>query len=80
MRLEETEFSLLDTLRGAVSEFAAKAQSKGLRLIAGLDSSLPEMALGDPLRIRQILGHLVGNAVKFTREGQVGSSGLSGAC
>jgi two-component system, sensor histidine kinase len=71
VRLEETEFSLLDTLRGAVGEFAAKAQSKGLRLIAALDSSLPEMAVGDPLRLRQILAHLVGNAVKFTKEGQV---------
>jgi CheY-like chemotaxis protein len=71
VRLEETEFSLLDTLQGAVSEFSAKAQSKGLRLIAALDRSLPEMAVGDPLRLRQILGHLVGNAVKFTREGQV---------
>lgn len=71
VRLELTEFSLLDTLRGAESEFTAKAQSKGLHLIAALDSSLPEMAVGDPLRLRQILGHLVGNAVKFTREGQV---------
>jgi two-component system, sensor histidine kinase len=71
VRLEETEFSLLDTLRGVVSEFAAKAQSKGLRLVGVLDASLPEMAVGDPLRLRQVLWHLVGNAVKFTKEGQV---------
>lgn len=69
--LEETEFSLVDTLQGVVNEFAAKAQSKGLRLICALDASLPEMAVGDPLRLRKILWHLVGNAVKFTREGQV---------
>jgi CheY-like chemotaxis protein len=71
VRLEEAEFSLLDTLRGVVSEFAPKAQSKGLRLVSVLDGSLPEMAIGDPVRLRQILWHLVGNAVKFTREGQV---------
>jgi CheY-like chemotaxis protein len=71
VRLEETEFSLLDTLRGVVSEFAVKAQSKGLRLVSALDASLPEMAVGDPLRLRQILWHLVANAVKFTKEGQV---------
>ena len=71
VRLEETEFSLLDTLRGVVSEFAAKAQSKGLRLVSAFDASLPEMAVGDPLRLRQILWHLVANAIKFTKEGQV---------
>jgi CheY-like chemotaxis protein len=71
VRLEETEFSLLETLRGVVSEFAPKAQSKGVRLVSALDASLPETAFGDPLRLRQILWHLVGNAVKFTREGQV---------
>jgi CheY-like chemotaxis protein len=71
VRLEETEFSLLDTLRGVVSEFAPKAQSKGLRLVSALDASLPEMVFGDPLHLRQIVWHLVGNAVKFTREGQV---------
>lgn len=69
--LEDTEFSLVDTLQGVVNEFSAKAQSKGLRLICALDASLPEMAVGDPLRLRKILWHLVGNAVKFTREGQV---------
>ncbi len=36
-----------------------------------LDGSLPEMVVGDPLRLRQILWHLVANGVKFTREGQV---------
>jgi CheY-like chemotaxis protein len=69
--LEETEFPLVDTLRGLLNEFAAKAQSKGLRLVDALDASLPEMAVGDPLRLRKILWHLVGNAVKFTKEGQV---------
>src|ERR1700685_966704 len=69
--LEETEFSLVDTLRGVVNEFDPKAQSKGLRLIGALDATLPEMAFGDPVHLRQILWHLVGNAVKFTKEGQV---------
>ncbi len=69
--LEETEFSLRDTLQGVLGEFAAKAEAKGLRLIRALDGSLPEMVVGDPLRLRQILWHLVANAVKFTREGQV---------
>ena len=69
--LDETEFSLRDTLEGVLGEFAAKAEAKGLRLVRALDGSLPEMVVGDPLRLRQILWHLVANAVKFTREGQV---------
>lgn len=71
VRLEEVEFSLRDTLQGVVNEFGAKAQVKGLRLTGAWDASLPEVAVGDPLRLRRILWHLVGNAVKFTREGEV---------
>src|SRR5580693_2713920 len=69
--LEETEFSLRDTLHGVLGEFAAKAEAKGLRLVRSLDGSLPEMVVGDPHRLRQILWHLVANGVKFTKEGQV---------
>jgi len=71
VRLEETEFSLLDTVQGILREFAAKAELKGLRLVSALNGSLPETAVGDALRLRQLLWHLVGNAVKFTKEGQV---------
>jgi CheY-like chemotaxis protein len=69
--LEETEFALGDTLQGVLDEFANKAEAKGLRLERVLDASLPEMVVGDPLRLRQILWHLVANGVKFTREGRV---------
>jgi CheY-like chemotaxis protein len=69
--LEETEFSLRDTLEGVVGEFAVKAEAKGLRLVRALDISLPEMVIGDPLRLRQIVWHLIANGVKFTREGQI---------
>lgn len=69
--LEESEFSLRDTLEGVLGEFAIKAEAKGLRLVRALEGNLPEMLVGDPLRLRQILWHLVSNAVKFTREGQV---------
>jgi CheY-like chemotaxis protein len=69
--LEETEFSLRDALHGVLGEFAAKAEAKGLRLVRALDGSLPEMVVGDPLRLRQIVWHLVANGVKFTREGHV---------
>lgn len=71
VRLEENEFSLRDAVQGVVGEFVPKAEAKGVRLIRVLDSSLPETVLGDPVRLRQILWHLIANAVKFTREGQV---------
>jgi CheY-like chemotaxis protein len=78
--LEETEFSLRDALYGVLSEFAPKAESKGLRLMRELDSSLPEVVVGDPLRLRQILWQLVANGVKFTREGhvEVAASAIAG--
>ena len=69
--LEETEFSLRDTLDGVLGEFAGKAEARGLRLMPILDNSLPEMVVGDPLRLRKILWHLVANGIKFTREGRV---------
>ncbi len=78
--LEETEFSLRDALQGVLGEFSTKAEAKGLRLVRALDDNLPEMVVGDPLRLRQILWHLVSNGVKFTREGQVevGASAITG--
>jgi two-component system, sensor histidine kinase len=69
--LEQTEFSLRDAIQGVLGEFAAKAEAKGLRLIRTLDAVLPEMVVGDPQRLRQILWHLVANGLKFTSEGQV---------
>jgi CheY-like chemotaxis protein len=71
VRLEEAEFSLRDMLQGVVGEFEAKAHTKGLHICGNWDGSLPVTAFGDALRLRQILWHLVGNAVKFTREGQL---------
>jgi CheY-like chemotaxis protein len=69
--LEENEFSLRDTIQGVLSEFAPKAEAKGLRLMGAFDASVPETVVGDPLRLRQILWHLLANGVKFTRDGQV---------
>src|SRR5713226_4780249 len=68
---EEAEFHLRETLEGAVTEFSSKAESKGLRLICHFDASLPDTVIGDALRVRQLLYHLAGNAVKFTRTGEV---------
>ncbi len=71
LRLEEAEFSLRETLAGLVSEFAFKAESKDVRLRHNFDRNLPSAVVGDALRLRQLIWHLLGNAVKFTQRGEV---------
>jgi len=78
VQAEETEFSLRETLEGVMSEFAFKADAKGLRLIRKFDENLPYAVLADPLRLRQMLRHLVANAVKFTNQGEVEISAWPG--
>ena len=72
LELEEIEFPTRETVQGVVSEFIFKAQSKGLEIRQDLDASLPPALIGDPMRLRQLIWHLVGNAVKFTERGHVG--------
>jgi signal transduction histidine kinase len=69
--LDESEFSLRDLLESAQQQHALKASAKGLNLISTIDAGLPETVVGDAPRLRQLLGHLVANAVKFTPTGTV---------
>jgi CheY-like chemotaxis protein/two-component sensor histidine kinase len=71
LHLEEAEFSLRDTLAGLISEFAFKAESKDVRLRHNFDRNLPSAVVGDAMRLRQLIWHLLGNAVKFTQRGEV---------
>ena len=78
LHLEEGEFSLRETLAGLVSEFAFKAESKNVRLRHNFDRSLPPTVVGDALRVRQLIWHLLGNAVKFTQRGEIEVSASAG--
>ena len=71
MALERLDFSLPELVEGVTSMFTPKAKEKGLLLTCSLDPKIPERLLGDPLRIRQILLNLLGNALKFTSSGSV---------
>jgi PAS domain S-box-containing protein len=69
--LESIEFSLRQSAEPAMKALALRAQQKGLELQWNVHSDVPEILVGDPSRLRQILLNLVGNAVKFTERGKV---------
>ncbi len=72
LELEEVDFSLVDVVEDALSMFAQPAQSKGLELVAQFIPHDAPLALrGDPFRLRQVITNLVGNAIKFTEDGEV---------
>jgi two-component system, sensor histidine kinase and response regulator len=71
MSLERVLFSPREVVERALETLAIRAHEKRLELVAQIDSRLPELVLGDPLRLRQILINLIANAVKFTERGHV---------
>lgn len=71
LRLDEYEFSLAESLELAVAEHITKAHQKGLTLLFCYDDRLPSTVMGDPARVRQMISHIVGNAVKFTPQGHI---------
>ncbi len=71
LELETIPFSLLDCAENALQPVSVRAQQKGLELDWWIRGDLPEWVSGDPTRLRQVLINLLGNAVKFTEEGEV---------
>jgi len=71
IQLETIDFDLRVTVEGVADTLATKASAKGLELACIIHSQVPCLLRGDPGRIRQILMNLLGNAVKFTHEGEV---------
>jgi DNA-binding response OmpR family regulator/HPt (histidine-containing phosphotransfer) domain-containing protein len=71
VELERIELSLPDTLTDALRTLSARAEAKGLDLVCHIRPGVPEMLLGDPGRLRQIVLNLVGNAIKFSEHGEV---------
>ena len=69
--IDEEEFHLAQTIRSAVIEHILKADDKGLNLFCTLDEHLPEVVVGDAVHLRQVMGHLLSNAIKFTSHGDV---------
>ncbi len=71
VEVEQIDFTLRRLLEETVKLFAPQAQGKGLEIAALVDDSIPEYANGDPTRLRQVITNLLGNAVKFTEQGEV---------
>ena len=69
--LEEVDFQLAMILEGTVDLLAGRAAQKNLDLMTYVDPAVPPMLTGDPGRLRQVLLNLIGNAVKFTKRGEV---------
>ncbi len=71
MELETVPFALRETLTQIIKTLSLRAQQKGLALSLVVEPHLADRVIGDPVRLRQIIINLVGNAIKFTSEGQV---------
>jgi signal transduction histidine kinase/CheY-like chemotaxis protein/ligand-binding sensor domain-containing protein len=65
------EFDLRETLAKTLKMFALRAAQKGLELVCDIEEEVPEVLVGDPGRLRQVVVNLLGNALKFTERGEV---------
>lgn len=71
LELEDVDFSLRDLLADAMKPLGLRAHQKGLELAFQVSPDLPDELVGDSMRLRQVLVNLVGNAIKFTDQGEV---------
>jgi len=69
--LDVDDFNLRDSLEATLKTLALRADEKGLELLCEVAPEVPEVVRGDSSRLRQVVVNLVGNAIKFTSEGEV---------
>lgn len=69
--IEQIEFNLFEIIESTLDPLALKAFEKGVDLAYWVDPLVPMTCSGDPVRIRQLLSNLIGNAIKFTSHGEV---------
>ena len=69
--LDQVDFPLAEALDQMMKTFSLSAAEKGLELACEVVAEIPAMVVGDPTRLRQIVNNLVGNALKFTEQGEI---------
>lgn len=69
--IDHTIFKLDELIEETIDILTVKAFEKKLEMLYRVDKDIPSQLLGDPVRIRQIMVNLLGNAIKFTREGEI---------
>jgi signal transduction histidine kinase/ActR/RegA family two-component response regulator len=74
LTLENANFNVREMVRSAVSVVSPAARAKDLEIVVAIDDETPELLIGDPVRVRQILLNLLSNSVKFTERGTIGVS------
>uniref|UniRef100_A0A1D1YAW4 histidine kinase n=1 Tax=Anthurium amnicola TaxID=1678845 RepID=A0A1D1YAW4_9ARAE len=71
LELEAVQFDLRVILDDVLSLFSGKSQEKGIELAVYISDKVPEVLIGDPGRMRQIITNLMGNSIKFTEKGHI---------
>lgn len=71
MQVEQIEFPLRRTVIETARTLAIAAHQKGLDVCVDIPAAVPDGLIGDPLRLRQIVTNLIGNAIKYTSEGEI---------
>jgi len=71
VELEPIYFSIRELITDTVKALAVSAAEKGLSISFGISAAVPDRLWGDPMRLRQILVNLLGNAIKFTAAGEI---------
>ena len=71
LELESVQFDIEEMVSGVVDVTAPRAYDKDLEVLTYIDNRIPPSLVGDPGRLRQVLVNLIGNAVKFTKRGQI---------
>ena len=69
--LDRTTFNLRDSLEDTTRTLSVLAGEKGIELLCDIQADVPQILVGDPTRLRQIIMNLIGNAIKFTERGEV---------